>query len=214
MHKDLLNAVREFFKYSRLLNKINAIFIALIPKLEYVSSLHDFRPVSLCNTVYNLFSKIIVFRLKVFLNKMIVGNQKVFVQGRHILDVAIATHEIIHSMDLSKNAGMTLKIDISKSNDKVSWLFLFVVIKKFGINGKFLKLIIACVTNLKCLVLVNGVPQGFFSYVCGLRQGDPVSPYLFIIVAEVLGINIQKSLDSKVLKGVKVASNLPPTSHQ
>lgn len=84
----------------------------------------------------------------------------------------------------------------------------------FWIEGRFLKLIFACVTTPMYFVLVDGVPQGFFSYGHGLRQGDPLSPYLFIIVAEVLGRNIQKIVDSEALNGVKVASSLRPNSHQ
>lgn len=117
-------------------------------------------------------------------------------------------------MDHSKKPGMAFKIDISKAYDRVSWSFLFVVLRKLGIEGRFLKMIYACVTSPMCSILVNGVPQGFFSCSRGLRQGDPLSPYLFIIVVEVLGRNIQKLVDSKALKGVKVTSALRPDSHQ
>lgn len=117
-------------------------------------------------------------------------------------------------MDHSKKPGMAFKIDISKAYDRVSWSFLFFVLKKFWIEGRFLKMIFACVTSPMCFVLVNGVFQGFFS--CGhhLRQGNPLSPYLFIIVVEFLRRNIQKLVDSKALKGVKVAPSLMPDSHQ
>lgn len=117
-------------------------------------------------------------------------------------------------MDHSKKPRMAFKIDISKAYDRVSWPFLFAILRKFGIEGRFLKLLSACVTSPMCSILVNGVPQGYFSYGQGLRQGDPLSPYLFIIVVEVLGRNIQKLLDFKALKGVKATSSLLPDSHK
>lgn len=78
---------------------------------------------------------------------MITPNQKGFVQGKKILDVVISTHLIIHSMEHSKNPGMAFQIDISNTYDRLSWPFLFVVLKKYGIDGRFLKMIFVCVTS-------------------------------------------------------------------
>lgn len=140
-----------------MLSNLNDTFIALIPKFVDASAMKDYRPISLCSIAYKIFSKILVFRLKLVLGKMIAPNQKGFVEGRNILDVVILTHEIIPSMEHSKKLGMAFKIDISKAYDRVSWPFLFSILKKFGIDGRFLKMISACVTSMY-FFLVNGVP--------------------------------------------------------
>lgn len=96
----------------------------------------NFRPISLCNTFYKILTKILVGRIKPLLEKIISTTQKGFVLGRQILDAAIATHEIIHSMDRSKVLGMDFKLDISKAYEKVNWSFLIKILDKMGFNEK------------------------------------------------------------------------------
>lgn len=99
---------------------MNTTFLSLITKTIEATLMNDYRTISLCNTTYNIFSKIIVNMLKLVMGKLIAINHKGFVQGRQILDVAIYTHEILHSMDYSKKPSMVLKLGISKSYDRVS----------------------------------------------------------------------------------------------
>lgn len=93
-------------------------------------------------------------------------------------------------MESNCREGMLLKLDISKAYNMVSWPFLSSVLIKFDFGGKFLKSIKACFKNLSYSMLVNGAPQGLFSSASDLKHGDPLPPYLFILMADVLGHNI------------------------
>lgn len=93
-------------------------------------------------------------------------------------------HEIIRSMDMSRQPGMVLKLYISKAYDKVNWDFLFKVLMKLS---KLIDLIRECATTMRYAVLVNGIPKGSFRETRGIRKGYPSSPYLFIILMEVMG---------------------------
>ena len=108
-----------FFKMGKKLKRINKTFISLDPKTLTPTSLLDFRPINLCNTVYKIFAKFLVNRIKLFLECIIGTPQKGFMPGRKILDVVITTHEIIHSMERNKRPSMAFKLDISKAYDKV-----------------------------------------------------------------------------------------------
>lgn len=117
--KDITMDARDFFKMGKLLRRLNNNFIVLVPKVQDPKSLTDFKPISLSNTIYKVFSKILVNIIKPFLEILIGPPQKGFFLGRHIMDVLVSTHEVIHSMDKRRVLGMTLKLGISKNYDKV-----------------------------------------------------------------------------------------------
>lgn len=171
----------------------------------------DFCPISLCNTFYKILSKILVNHIKPVLDKIISPSQKGFVLGHHTLDAIITTHELLHSMDRCNYVGTALKLDISKAYDKVIWDFVPKVLTKFGFDHSVTNLIIECVTTIKYFVLVNGSPFGFFFAGRGIRQGDPFSPYLFIIITDVLSRNFNNLLSKGSIKGIKATSSLEPT---
>ncbi len=129
------------------------------------------------------------------------------------MDDVINTHELIHSLNANNKEFMALKIDISISYDRVKWSFLDKVLTKFRFKGEFHKMIMSCVTTTKYIFMVNGKPIGFLSTRKGLRQGNPLSPYLFIPIAKVLGRNLTRIFHANAISGVKVAYILPHSTH-
>jgi hypothetical protein len=146
--KELIWATRDLFKTGKLAKRINKTFITLIPKSQSPEKMQDFRPISLCNTVYKVFAKVLINRIKPLLNKSIGTPQKGFVSGRQILDAMITTHEIIHSMEKCKKLGMALKLDISKAYDKVNWNFLYDVLERIGFSEKVMDIIKVMVSSV------------------------------------------------------------------
>lgn len=117
---DVSRVTRDFFKIGKMLRQHIKTFIVLIPKHCTLAKINDYRPISLCTTFYKILSKVLVNMIKNILDKLISTNQKGFFMGRKILDIAISTHEIINSMEKSRNVRMALKLDISKSYDNVN----------------------------------------------------------------------------------------------
>lgn len=121
---DVWEVVEESRVNHWLLPSLNTTFIALIPKEEDSIKLDKFRPIALCNVIYKVISKVIANRLKPLLPMLISPEQSGYVEGRQIMDGIILLHEIIHTLKNSKQAGMLLKLDLSKAFDKLSWNYI------------------------------------------------------------------------------------------
>ena len=99
---------------------------------------------------------------------------------------------------------MLCKLDIEKAYDHVSWSFLLAVLKKMGFGERWIKWIDWCISTVKFSVLINGSPSGFFQSSRGLRQGDPLSPYLFVIAMEVFSSMLRRAISGGLLSGWRV----------
>lgn len=191
-----------------LLPSLNSIFIALIPKEENISTPDKFRPIS-----DKVISKVIANRLKPLLPLLISPEQAGYVEGRKILDGIILTHEIIHSLKHSKQAGMILKIDLSKAFDKLSWSYIQEMLTTFGFSPTWTRWILSLISSNFFSILINGIPSHPFSPSRGIRQGDPLSPFLFVLMAEGLGRHVKQALISQCLKGLSI-HNSSVITHQ
>ena len=211
---DLWRAIEASRKGGSILTEINHSFITLIPKKPDPEGPGDFRPIALCNTVYKIFSKILANRLKKILPKIISEEQTGFMPGRSILDGIITIQETIHSAGLNKEECMLLKLDIQKAYDMVDWRFLCKMLEAFGFARQWINLIFKFISTPKISVLVNGTPEGFFEVSRGIRQGDPLSPFLFIIMAEAFGRAISDAYNKKRLSGITVTKDVPNITHQ
>ena len=129
---DLLAVVHESQHNKQMLRALNATFLALIPKQEGADRLSQFQPISLCNFIYKIISKLMVDRLKKGLVDLISEEQSGFVVGSKILDGIFIATEVIHSMAKSKEKVMFIKLDMAKAYDRVRWSFLRRVLSAFG----------------------------------------------------------------------------------
>ncbi|XP_022014977.1 uncharacterized protein LOC110914496 [Helianthus annuus] len=170
-----------------LLRELNHTNIVLIPKIPTPSAVTDYRPIACCNVLYKCISKIVADRIKVALNDIVSINQSAFVPGRRISDNIMLTQELMHNYH--RHSGpprCAFKVDIQKAYDTVDWGFLKNALLGFGFHRKMVDWIMVCVSTVSFSICVNGTVHGFFKGKRGLRQGDPISPYLFTLVMEVL----------------------------
>jgi hypothetical protein len=186
----------------KVLQALNATFITLIPKEGQAHQPRQYRPIALCNVIYKLLTKVIARRLKPILPAIISPEQSGYVEGRQILDSIILAHEVIHSLQKTKTPGMLLKLDLSKAFDKLSWEFMREMLLAFGFNQDWVAWILNLTSSAFFSLLVNGVPSRPFSPSRGIRQGDPLSPFLFIIMAEGLSRSIHAAIENNRLAGL------------
>eukprot|EP00253_Pinus_taeda_P029408 PITA_29408 len=186
----------------------NSRFIALIPKKDDPESFEDFRPISLCNCIYKIISKVIALRIAPILSRNISMEQFGFLDGRQIHEAIGVAQEVTHSIKTKKKKGVVLKIDLSKAYDRISWLYLRMLLTHIGFSYPFVSWIMGCITNVSFAVLVNGAASSFFNSQRSLRQGCPLSPLLFLLVAEGLSRLIHKARREEKVKGIEVAINL------
>ncbi|GKD46127.1 putative RNA-directed DNA polymerase, partial [Tanacetum coccineum] len=187
------NKALEFFTNGVLLKELNHTIIALIPKVTTPMRINDYRPISCCNVLYICISRIISNRMKESLKYLVRLNQSAFVPGRRIYDNILLTQELMHNYHLDRGTPRcAFKVDIQKAYDTVDWNFLQSILVGFGFNLRMVGWIVECVTSTSFSLGINGSLHGYFKGKRGLRQGDPMSPYLFTLVMEVLNLMLHR----------------------
>jgi len=213
---EVTSAVRAFFKDGVMPGQVNDTAIVLIPKIPHPESLSDFRPISLCDVLYKVVSKCLVNRLRPILHDIISPSQSAFVPGRMITDNAIIAFECLHAIHNSSSARTNFcayKLDLSKAYDRVDWSFLEKVQLKLGFHRIWVRWIMSCVSSVRFSIRFNGVPTNSFTPTRGLRQGDPLSPYLFLFVADALSMALQNEIVGGNLEALKITRAAPEISH-
>lgn len=205
---ELSEVVEESRRKGEIYPPFNSTFIALIPKKEEPKSFEDFRPISLCNSIYKIIAKVIVVRLKPILSKCISNEQFGFLDDRQIHEAIGVAQETIHSVKQMNRKGVVIKIDLSKAYDKIRWTYLRMLLTHLGFKLEFINYIMGCITSVSFAVLINGAATSFFKGQRGLRQGCPLSPLLFLLVAEGLSQLILEAKREGLVKGLEVAVNL------
>uniref|UniRef100_A0A2N9GI95 Reverse transcriptase domain-containing protein n=1 Tax=Fagus sylvatica TaxID=28930 RepID=A0A2N9GI95_FAGSY len=213
---EVTEAVLTCLNSGKILKAINHTYITLIPKIQNPEAVVDFRPISLCNVIYKIISKVLANRLKILLPKIVSESQSAFVPGRLITDNILVAFETLHHMQHQKKGrigSMALKLDMSKAYDRVEWKYLQRVMERMGFSSKWVTIMMECISTVSYSILVNGEPHGFIKPSRGLRQGDPLSPYLFLLCAEGFHSLLQKEKIAGALKGVSISRGGPKITH-
>ncbi|GJW37824.1 protein LAZ1 [Tanacetum coccineum] len=193
VRNDVCRAVCDFFDNGKLLKEINHTFLALIPNVPTPLRVTDFWPISCCNVLYKCISKILTNRIIEGIKELVSENQSAFVPGRRISDNILLTQELMHNYHRDKGPPRcAFKVDIQKAYDTVDWRFLGFILKRFRFHQSMIKWIMVCVTSPSYSISINGNIHGFFKGKRGLRQCDPLSPYLFTLVMEILTLILQR----------------------
>ncbi|GKD61379.1 RNA-directed DNA polymerase, eukaryota, reverse transcriptase zinc-binding domain protein, partial [Tanacetum coccineum] len=196
------------FKFIKSLARgCNASFITLIPKKADPLELSDYRPISLIGSMYKILSKVLAARLSRVIHKLISPNQTAFLKGRQILDGCLIANEIINFAKSEKINMLLFKVDFEKAFDSVNWEFLFDIMAQMSFGSKWRKWISSCLSSASVSVLINGSLSKEFKMERGLRQGDPLSPFLFLIVAEALQIMIIEACNKGIFKGLSLGDD-------
>lgn len=213
---DVTQMVASFLNSGRMLKELNQSTIVLIPKGDEQQSCRDYKPISLCNVSYKIISKVLTNRLQKTVKEIISPFQNAFAKGRSITDNVLIAHEVLRYIrrhKKGKTGWASIKIDLQKAYDKISWEFLQDLLSFMNFPPKWIQLIMQCVTTVSFKVQINGGLSPQFLPKAGLRQGDPISPYLFILCMNVLSGLLIKNQDNSKIKGIKIARKAPAINH-
>lgn len=179
---------------------INASFITLIPKIDGANKVNDFRPIFLLNTSMKIVTKILANRLQKVIPKIIHKNQYGLIKNRTIQDCLAWTLEFLHICHKSKKELVILKLDFEKAFDKVENEAILHILAKKGFGDNWLMWIQSILASGTSSVLLNGVPGKIVHCRRGVRQGDPLSPLLFVLTADLLQFILNQTKDRGIIK--------------
>ena len=176
----MTSSILSWLNTSTLPHPVNHTFITLIPKTKNPEYVTQFHPISLCNVLYKIFSKVLANRLKSILPTIVTEHQSAFTKDRLISNNILVAFETLHGLQKynSDSLGfMALKLDMSKAYDRVEWIFLKEIVRKMVFNERWINLTMICVKTVTYFVLMNGEPRCLIHLSRGIRQGDPLSPF-------------------------------------
>ncbi|WVZ71809.1 LOW QUALITY PROTEIN: hypothetical protein U9M48_020345 [Paspalum notatum var. saurae] len=199
---DLMALFDEFYKGTLALNRLNFGNIILIPKVGDANKIQQYRPICLLNVSFKIFTKVATNRIVSVAHKIIRPSQTAFLPERNIMEGAVVLHETLHELHRKNLNGVIFKIDFEKAYDKVRWDFLQQTLSMKGLSTTWCDWIRFFVQGGNVAVNVNGQTDAFFQTRKGLRQGDPLSPILFNIVADMLAIIINRAKVEGKVNGV------------
>jgi len=166
--------------------------------------------------IYKVVSKVLANRLKGILPLVVSENQSAFQAGRVIIDNILMAFETLHYKNhhqTGKSGFMVLKLDMSKAYNCVEWKYLEQMMKRMSFVDRWVALMMECISSVSNSILINGEPSPIIHPTRGIKQGGPLSPYLFLFCIEGLHSLLQHSAVSGQIKGVSICKKGPPLTH-
>ncbi|KAJ0938354.1 putative RNA-directed DNA polymerase [Helianthus annuus] len=210
---DVFNIMAAFFVSGKVNLGCGSSFIALIPKKRDPVGLSDYRPISLVGVVNKVISKVLANRLKRVLGSVISDSQSAFLGGRFIMDGPLIINEVCSWIKKGKKKAFLLKIDFEKAYDNINWGFVIDVLRQMGFGPRWCNWVWGVLSSARASVLVNGSPTFEFKCDKGMRQGDPLSPFLFVVAMEALSCLLNKAREVGVVSGISLPNDGPHLSH-
>ncbi|XP_075101661.1 uncharacterized protein LOC142177098 [Nicotiana tabacum] len=191
--EDIINAILQFFENGKLLKEVNCTTITLVPKVANPTYVKDYKHIAYCSTIYKLIANVLTGRLKRVVDYLVGPTQSAFIEGRNILDNVIVAHELVKGYShKGVSPRCMVKVDIRKAYDSVNWGFLKMLLLEYGIPLKVVELIMTHVFTVSYSLFINGGLTPIFQAKKGLRKGDPMSPYLFVLAMEYLNMSLKQ----------------------
>jgi hypothetical protein len=176
--------------------------ITLIPKKDKdVRHLKNWRPISLLNTDYKMLTKLLATRMQQVISPLIHPDQVGYIRGRYIGQNIRTISDIIEYAKITQTPGLIAFLDFEKAFDSIEWDFMTKALCKFGFGEKFINWVRIVYKDSNSCILNNGFTTEYFCLERGIRQGCPLSVYLFILAAELLAVSIR---GQKNIKGIQV----------
>ncbi|CAN1128627.1 Transposon TX1 uncharacterized 149 kDa protein [Linum perenne] len=196
---DVVLVVQTFFRNGKLHRSVNSAILSLIPKKINASNIKEYRPIACCNVLYKCITKTLAARIAICLSEVISSTQSALVKGHHIGDNILMAHELVngyHLKHVSPRCDL-IKVYLRKAFDFVDLRYLLIVMEAMGFPNQFLIWIRGCLDSAMISIVLNGGSVGYFKGEKGVRQGDPLSPALFIIAMELLHCLFVKAIKEK-----------------
>uniref|UniRef100_A0A251V012 Putative RNA-directed DNA polymerase, eukaryota n=1 Tax=Helianthus annuus TaxID=4232 RepID=A0A251V012_HELAN len=210
---DFRNIMNHFHATGEISKESSSSFITLIPKVLDPTDLKEYRPINLIGVISKVISKILANRLKLVVGKVVSVYQSAFLRDRLILDSPLILSEVWSWLKKVKKKAFIFKLDFEKAYDNVNWAFLCGIMAQMGFPPIWCKWINGILMSARSSVLVNGSPTFEFQCQKGLRQGDPLSPFLFLIVMEALSCSIASAGIAGKFSGIRLPNGGPVVSH-
>ena len=205
--QSVLSYVNKILNIGVMPKGLNETYICLIPKVDCLQKVTEFKPISLCNVVYKIVFKVLANRLKKILPAVIDESQSAFVPGRQITNNVLVAIKTMHCIDQRRKGNkrlMTMKLGMSKAYDRVEWALMKAIMMRLGFHERWIMLIMMCVSTVSYSMLINGELKGNIILTRGFSQGDPISPYLFLLCAEGLTAMLQREEREGLISGILV----------
>ncbi|XP_015166827.1 uncharacterized protein [Solanum tuberosum] len=211
---DLMAVILAFFSGQMIPKYFSHACLVLLPKVKNPNRLNEFRPISLSNFTTKIISKLLCIRLTPILPTLISPNQSGFVKDRSISENIMLAQEIIHQIKKPTiGSNVVIKLEMTKAYDRVSWSYICLILRKMGFEEIFIDMIWRIMANNWYSIILNGRRYGLFHSTRGLKQGDPLSPALFILGAKVLSRSLNRLHQHPLYHGFYMEMRGPQINH-